>query len=94
MLNAYVQTCDHTHFWHLLEEIIMATSHIRAKNVAFSHGIGEVATISAGMYFIGQNMFIELLQIVVLTVQPSKRAKHFFFKILALFAYKIKTIID
>ena len=49
MLIAHAQTCDHAHFRHLLE-IMMATSHTRAENVTFSHEIGEVAAISAGIF--------------------------------------------
>ena len=56
MLITHMQTCDHTHLWHLLEEIIMATSHIRAENVAFSCEIGEVAAISADI-LLGKHVY-------------------------------------
>ena len=61
----HVQICDYAHFniFSNGNRDSVATNYTRAENVAFSQEIGEVATISAGIFAIFWAKCIELLQV-------------------------------
>ena len=50
VLIVHVQTLDHAHPRHLLDEISIATNHARAENVTLSQQIGEEAAILASIF--------------------------------------------